>query len=614
MGECTLKRIALLFLAVLLPLSSVAIADDLALVDEIVPLINSDTEGSDLSVDLPEELNGFEIEADVSALVDEAASTDIALPGAVSNEAVGDEAEDEAVSAWPSELVLGVSEKYALDASAFGGTLTFKSSKSSVASVSRKGVIKARKKGSATIKCYKGKKKVASCSLKVVAAPKKVTLSASKMIIGVRETVQLTPSIPKGSHASFTWSSSKKSVVSVSASGVIRGKRAGKARITVKTQNGKSCSVTVYVKKAPYEVSLSKTSKVLAVGSSLQLKASLPSGTASYALEWLSSDEQIASVSASGKVKAAGTGKTVITVRTYNGVEASCVITVRRKHRALLIGQEGFSPICRRNRRDVVQMASMLKSVKGYDGIRFDVTQRFDLSRSEAINAIREVFAGASEEDVSLFFIATHGDVDSTGKYAGALAMVGGMGEEMLLMQDLADALLAVPGRVIVIIESCGAGAAIYADGEISANVSERTKAMAQAAAKAFARVDPGIVVSKEGTTGENQNGLRTNTGELMVTNKFYVLAASAYQEQSYGMEIGEDSSYNFFTKWLLDGVGTSIDMPADVDANRRITLHELYSYISEVGDDNCLGYDDIWGALYQHVQVYPSKSKFVLF
>ena len=34
-----------------------------------------------------------------------------------------------------------------------------------------------------------------------------------------------------------------------------------------------------------------------------------------------------------------------------------------------------------------------------------------------------------------------------------------------LMLKDLADALQAVPGKVIVILESCGSGAAVYANG-----------------------------------------------------------------------------------------------------------------------------------------------------
>ena len=71
------------------------------------------------------------------------------------------------------------------------------------------------------------------------------------------------------------------------------------------------------------------------------------------------------------------------------------------------------------------------------------------------------------------------------------------------------------------------------------------------------------------------------------------------------------ESSYNYFTMWLTEGIGTSGDMPADTDGNGKTTLNELYQYISDVGDN--YPFRD-GGVYYQHVQVYPANSSYVLF
>ena len=47
-------------------------------------------------------------------------------------------------------------------------------------------------------------------------APGKVTLSASSLTLGVKQSVALTPSIPDGTHASFTWSSKDGTIATVS--------------------------------------------------------------------------------------------------------------------------------------------------------------------------------------------------------------------------------------------------------------------------------------------------------------------------------------------------------------------------------------------------------------
>ncbi len=87
------------------------------------------------------------------------------------------------------------------------------------------------------------------------------------------------------------------------------------------------------------------------------------------------------------------------------------------------------------------------------------------------------------------------------------------------------------------------------------------------------------------------------------------MLTASWYQELSWGTESGP---YNFFTKWLTDGIGTSGKMKADTNNNKKVTVKELFKYISKVGDN--YGFYSEGRYYYQHVQAYPKNSTFVLF
>ncbi len=531
-------------------------------------------------------------------------------------------------NAETTQLVLGVKEKYALDVQTIGGgkKVKFKSSKTAVATVTSKGVIKGVKKGRAKITCTVGGKTVAVYAVQVLPAPEKVTLSASTLSLGVKQGVTLTPSIPNGTHAAFTWSSKDATIAAVSQEGQISGKKVGTTTVTVKTQNGKKASVKVTVKKAPGKVTLDRITASLQVNGTLRLKATLPANTYSP-ITWTSSDRKIAKVSASGKVTAVAIGTATITAATYNGRTAACVVTVKPDtetvdYRALLIGQENFNySVCRRNRGDVYLMADMLRYVKGLYGGRYSVTKKYDLSAAQVLRAIRTTFADADENDVSLFFIATHGDVELSGEGAGMLAMTPN-GD--LLLKDLADALKAVPGKVIVILESCGAGAAIYADNSGESNkkalyeaIKKRSKAFDAAAISAFANADTGVRVWHDAS---DFGDIRANTGEFRVENKFYVLTASRYQELSWGKEVEDPYyAYNYFTRWLTQGIGTSEStqtdgsMPADANNNGQATLDELYQYISDVGDDYPFRPAG-GGVYYQHVQVYPTKSNFVLF
>ena len=602
------RRLAAMLLALAVLASMTTFAEEVILEDvsldseEVIALEDKGLELSDTLIDI-------ELDATLEGLDGNAGSDD--LP----------RLEPSGVNAEATRLMLGVKEKYALDAQAIGSgsKVTFKSSNKKVATVTSKGVIQGVKKGNATITgTVKGGAEVVY-EVQVVAAPNRVKLDKSSISLGVKESILMTPTIPDGTHASFTWSTSDKTVATVSKTGKITGRKAGKATVTVKTQNGKTAKVTVKVLKAPSKVTLDKNSASLMEGESLKLKVTLPSNTYSK-ITWSSSNNGVATVSAAGKVTAVAAGTATITARTFNNKKATCKVTVKSGtsgetvYRALLIGEENFSgqSVCTRNRGDVTAMTNMLNSITGPAGGSFSIIKKYDLSASQVLSAVKNAFSGADDDDVSLFFIATHGDVDYTGDYAGALAMSP---SGSLLLKDLANALNAVPGKVIVVLESCGAGAAVYPNGGNSSNdgkalyedVKRRTTQFDEAVIRAFSGADPGIVVTLQ------PNDVQANTGEFRVDNKFYVLTASRYQELSWGMESGKsETSYNYFTMWLTQGIGTSGAMPADANSNNQTTLDELYRYISKVGDDYQFRTDG--GVYYQHVQVYPADSDYVLF
>ena len=199
-------------------------------------------------------------------------------------------------------------------------------------------------------------------------------------------------------------------------------------------------------------------------------------------------------------------------------------------YRALLIGEENFNPTCVRNRGDVVLMTNMLNSVTGALGGAWNITQDFDLSPTQVQQAISTAFADADEDDISLFFIATHGDTKSEGSHAGALQTVDSSGTTgWIFFENLASWLNAIPGKVIVIIESCGSGAALYEEGVDENSFNE-------AVINAFKTVETsGLVPNRVGS----QIVYDPQTGELR-NDKFRVLTASRYQQESYGYESGD--------------------------------------------------------------------------
>ncbi len=132
---------------------------------------------------------------------------------------------------------------------------TFQSSKPKVVKVSKKGkniLVKAKKKGKATItvKSKTGKKKTA-IKVTVGTPVSKVTLNKKRAQINKGQTVRLTAKVAtkKASNRKIVWKSSNKKVATVTKKGVVKGLRAGRAKITAYAADGsgkkKTCIVTV---------------------------------------------------------------------------------------------------------------------------------------------------------------------------------------------------------------------------------------------------------------------------------------------------------------------------------------------------------------------------------
>lgn len=131
--------------------------------------------------------------------------------------------------------------------------VTWKSSNSAVAEVSSTGKVTAKKAGDVTIYAYSKRSSKIKGVLKLEvydpSIPTSLTLSASSLLLGEKDTITLTPTIqPSTASKAVTWTSSNDSVVSVSASGKVTAKKPGTATIKVTTQKGglsKTVSVTV---------------------------------------------------------------------------------------------------------------------------------------------------------------------------------------------------------------------------------------------------------------------------------------------------------------------------------------------------------------------------------
>lgn len=169
-----------------------------------------------------------------------------------------------------------------------------------------------------------------------------ITLNKSSVEMTEGETLQLSATISPSTAVNKTlkWTSSS-SCVTVSSTGLLTAKTAGKATITATATDGsgKKATCDVTVKSAAILVSkieLSQTTADLLNGESLSLTATVtPSNATNKTLEW-SSDQVNASVSSTGRVTSNyNLQKTVIITakaKDGSGVSASCTVNIIPKY------------------------------------------------------------------------------------------------------------------------------------------------------------------------------------------------------------------------------------------------------------------------------------------
>ena len=248
----------------------------------------------------------------------------------------------------------------------------FSSSNNKVATVSKKGVIKAKKKGTVTITMthvYDHRIKT-SVKMQVKAKKKgKITLTQKSATIGVGNSVKISvKSVKNMGGKAMKYTTSDKSIATVSDKGVVTGKGAGEAKITVTSVLNKKNKTTfkVTVKSQDLvdtvvdptgdaKIVLAANEVTLAPENSFeetentwweagiwgvenkksygqaQIKVSRVSGLSSSAVTYKSNNASVAEVSSTGFVTPKRAGVAVITVASKSSpnVTAEYKVTVR---------------------------------------------------------------------------------------------------------------------------------------------------------------------------------------------------------------------------------------------------------------------------------------------
>lgn len=143
------------------------------------------------------------------------------------------------------------------------------------------------------------------------------------------KTVTLKPTLePVISPEKITYSSSNKKIATVSAKGVVKGVKAGTAKITVKS-GSKKVVVTVKVTGVKTtKLSGVPTTKKVARGKTFRIKAVATPRNTDEKITYTSSNKKIATVTSAGVVKGLRKGTAIITVRS-GSKKMTCKVTVK---------------------------------------------------------------------------------------------------------------------------------------------------------------------------------------------------------------------------------------------------------------------------------------------
>lgn len=290
----------------------------------------------------------------------------------------------------PKNLLINKKEKKRLRVTIKPGAarkkLIWRSSKKSVVAVNSKGVIRGKKYGRATVtaRAADGSGKKASIRVQVGRKVSRVSLPAASMELDVKASSsvkgQVTPS--NATKRKLTYRSSKKSVATVSSSGVVYGKAKGTALITATAQDGSGkkavCRVQVKVPTRSVVVDADASGTRLQAGQKFTINAYVePENASNKRVNFTSSNPAVAEVSQSGVVTGVAAGTAVIRVDAADGRSSASVevevYKVELKDEKL-IAHRGLSSEAPENTTAAFKLAIQ----GGFYGVECDVRKTLD--------------------------------------------------------------------------------------------------------------------------------------------------------------------------------------------------------------------------------------------
>lgn len=252
------------------------------------------------------------------------------------------------ISLEPTDICLKVGESFEnmiltyYPATADNKTVLWSSSNESVARVDANGIVTAVGGGEAkiTVTSAENSEIKDECVITVIEPITGIILNKSAIELTENESEQLVAIISpeNATNKSVTWASSDVSIAMVSSDGTVYGIKPGQATIMATTVDGgfvALCKVTVKAKTVVADaIQLSPNSVTIVKGENLQLNVVLtPDNVSNKTVNWTSTNTGVATVDASGLVRAISDGKTQIIATTTDGsnLSAICEVTVENQ-------------------------------------------------------------------------------------------------------------------------------------------------------------------------------------------------------------------------------------------------------------------------------------------
>ena len=209
---------------------------------------------------------------------------------------------------------------------------------------------------------------------------------------------------------------------------------------------------------------------------------------------------------------------------------------------------------------DIRLMSNMLNTLNTPQNINFQYVRKVDVSSEQIHQAILDTFKDTKEDDISLFYITSHGNMseDNAGSILTFDKELSDI--ELLSLDTLSEWLSAIPGKKIIFLEFCSSGSALYESDQYKAPFKK---------------------------------------------DNFFVIVSSDHLEESYICD-DTDNPISQYTVALFNALGNGENFNCDKNNDGLATTNEILSYIDAYIKNNYYNY--------QHVSAYSFLDDYKVF